>query len=53
MITGWLMFFLVVGAAASVLLSSWRRRINLAELGSVSEHWLAEQRSNDRYYSER
>jgi hypothetical protein len=41
------------GAMAVILLRSWRRRVEMAELGTVSEQWLAEQRANDRHYSER
>jgi hypothetical protein len=37
----------------ALALTSWRHRINMAELGTVSEHWLSEQRSNDRYQSGR
>jgi hypothetical protein len=36
----------------AVIISSWRRRVEMAELGTVSEQWLAEQRGND-HYSER
>ena len=35
------------GAMAVILLRSWRRRFEMAELGTVSEQWLAEQRAND------
>ena len=31
------------GAMAVILLRSWRRRVEMAELGTVSEQWLAEQ----------
>lgn len=36
-----------------VVLTSWRRRIDITELGSMSANWVAEHRSNDRHYSER
>ena len=39
------------GAMAVILLRSWRRRVEMAELGTVSEQWLAEQRANDGNYS--
>ena len=39
------------GAMAVILLRSWRRRVEMAELGAVSEQWLAEQRANDGNYS--
>ena len=38
------------GAMAVILLRSWRRRVEMAELGTVSEQWLAE-RTNDRHES--
>jgi hypothetical protein len=38
------------GAMAVILLRSWRR-VEIAELGTVSEQWLAEQRTNDRHES--
>ena len=38
------------GAMAVILLRSWRR-VEMAELGTVSEQWLAEQRANDGHYS--
>ena len=40
-----------VGVMAVILLRSWRRRVEMAELGTVSEQWLAEQRANDGHYS--
>jgi hypothetical protein len=39
------------GAMAVIILRSWRRRVEMAELGTVSEQWLAEQRSNDGHDS--
>jgi hypothetical protein len=41
------------GAMAVIILRSWRRRVEIAELGTVSEQWLAEQRTNDRHESAR
>ena len=38
--------------AAVAALSSWRRRNEKTDLGTVSERWLSEQR-NDRHLSER
>jgi hypothetical protein len=44
----------LTGAAMSmVLLASWRRRLDVMELGTMSEHWLAEHHAHDRSYSER
>jgi hypothetical protein len=34
---------------AVIILRSWRRRVEIAELGTVSEQWLAEQHTNDRH----
>jgi hypothetical protein len=39
------------GAIAVIILRSWRRRVEMAELGTVSEQWLAEQRTNGRHES--
>jgi lysylphosphatidylglycerol synthetase-like protein (DUF2156 family) len=39
------------GAMTVIILRSWRRRVEMAELGTVSEQWLAEQRANDGHYS--
>ena len=44
---------LVGGSAMAIILRSWRRRVEMAELGTVSEQWLAEQRANDRNDSAR
>jgi hypothetical protein len=44
---------LLLGAMAVIILRSWRRRVEMAELGTVSEQWLAEQRTNDRHESAR
>jgi hypothetical protein len=41
------------GAMAAIILRSWWRRVEMAELGTVSEQWLAEQRTNDRNESAR
>lgn len=46
---------LVLATAATVIIvwSSWRQRLDLAQLGTVSQQWLAERRANDRQYSQR
>ena len=49
----WIALILIAAAAVIAMLTTFRRRIDLAELGAVSEHWLSEQRSNERHYSER
>jgi hypothetical protein len=44
---------LIVGVLGALLLTSYRRRIHLAELGTVSAQWLSEHRGYDRQYSDR
>jgi hypothetical protein len=38
---------LLTGAAVIIAVTSWRQQSHPAELGRVSEQWLAEQRAND------
>lgn len=49
----WIGILLAGCAIIAVALNAWRHRVDMAELGSVSENWLSEQRSNDRYQSGR
>lgn len=46
---------LLTGGAMLVLflITSWRHRVDVAELGTMSQQWRSEQRANDRHYSER
>jgi hypothetical protein len=45
---------ILLGAAVVVaVLSSWRRRIDVTELGAMSANWIAEHHANGRHYSER
>ena len=44
----WIGLLLGAGAIAVVVLKSWRRRVEMAELGTVSEQWLAELRATNR-----
>jgi hypothetical protein len=53
MTTLWIPILLGAALVAVVILARWRYRVEMAELGTVSENWLAEQRANDRHYSER
>ena len=53
MTTFWIPILLGAVLVVIVLVTRWRYRVDMAELGTVSEHWLAEQRANDRHYSER
>jgi hypothetical protein len=44
----------VGGLVVTVLvLARWRARVARADLGTVSVHWLTEQRANAQPYSER
>ena len=49
----WIGLLLGAGAMAVIIFMSWRRRVEMAERGTVSDQWLAEQRANDRHDSER
>lgn len=49
----WMLLLLGLGAAALVMVTTWRYRIEMAELGTVSQQWLSEHRAHDRHYSER
>ena len=43
----WVGILFGAGVIAAIVLMSWRRRVEPAELGTVSTQWLAEHRSND------
>ena len=50
----WILLFVGVAVgAAAVRYAAWRRRIDTSDCGTVSDQWLAEQRTHDRHYSER
>ena len=49
--TVWIGLLLVACVTAVLGLTSWRRRMQMAELGTVSAQWLSEHRGND--YAER
>ena len=51
--TFWIGLVLSACVLAVLVLTSWRRRVQMAELGTVSEQWLSEHRGYDRHYSER
>lgn len=53
MSTAWIILLLGIGCAIALALTSWRHRVDMAELGTVSQNWLSEQRAHDRHYSER
>jgi hypothetical protein len=51
-VTVWIGLFLSACVLAAILLL-WRRHVQMAELGTLSEQWLSEHRGYDRHYSER
>jgi len=51
--TLWIGLSLSAGLLCVFVLASWRRRVQLAELGTVSAQWLSEHREYERHYSER
>jgi len=46
----WIGVALATGALLIGVLRSRRSRVEYADLGTMSEQWLAEQRANDRPY---
>lgn len=46
----WIALLLVAGVVFAGVLLLRRPRVEYAELGAMSEQWLAEQRANDRPY---
>ncbi len=48
----WLGVLVAVGIAATLVLTSWRKRATMAELGTVSDQWLSEQRGQHRNNSQ-
>ena len=46
----WVAGFAAAAAALIAFLYSRRTRVGYAELGTMSEQWLAEQRAHDRPY---
>jgi hypothetical protein len=53
MTTVWIPILLGAAALTIVSLAKWRYRIEMAEMGTVSQQWLAEHRAHDRHDSER
>ena len=49
----WIALLLAVCAIVVVVVTSVRRRVLTAELGTVSAQWLSEHREFDRHYSDR
>jgi Tfp pilus assembly protein PilE len=52
-VTIWIGLLLTACVIAVLALTSWRRRVQMAELGTVSAQWLSEHRGYDRHYSDR
>jgi len=50
-VTIWIGLLLTACVTVVLALTSWRRRVQMAELGTVSAQWLSEHRGND--YAER
>lgn len=50
MILVWVGAAVAAGALLIAFVASRRGRVEYAELGTMSEQWLAEQRANDRPY---
>jgi hypothetical protein len=46
----WIGVALAAGALMIIFVASQRGRVDYAQLGTMSEQWLAEQRANDRPY---
>ena len=53
MTSGWLILLCGAGIVAGLVFAARRRRADANECGTVSDQWLAEQRTHDRHYSER
>ena len=52
-VTFWIGLLFTACVLSVLILLSWRRRVQMTELGSVSEQWLIEHRGYDRHYPER
>ena len=52
-VTVWIGLLLGACVPAVFVLTSWRRRVQMAELGRVSEQWLIEHRGYSGPYSDR
>lgn len=50
MVLIWIGVAVAAGAGLVAIIASRRNRVEYAELGTMSEQWLAEQRANDRPY---
>jgi hypothetical protein len=50
---GWLLLAIGIAAAAVALAMAWPRRDRHRDLGTVSDHWISEQRFGHREQSQR
>jgi uncharacterized membrane-anchored protein len=53
MSTGWTLVLLAMTTVIALVLMSWRRRGDIAELGTVSARWIANHRATEPHYAER
>jgi hypothetical protein len=52
-VTIWIGMLLSACMLGALVLASYRRRVHLAELGTVSAQWLSEHRGYNRHYADR
>ena len=50
MSAGWTLVFVAVGLMIAAVTMSWRRRVKIAELGTLSSRWIAEHRATEKHY---
>jgi hypothetical protein len=49
MSAGWTLALLAVGTVIAVVTASWRRRVEAAELGTMSTRWIAEYQATESH----
>jgi hypothetical protein len=52
-VTIWIGLLLTACVIAVLVVASSRRRVQMADLGTVSAQWLSEHREYDQHYSDR
>jgi hypothetical protein len=50
---GWILLAVAIAGAVVMLVTSWVRRDRYLDLGTVSHHWIAEQRLGQSQNSQR
>ena len=50
MSAGWALALLAVGTVVAMVVASWRRRVEAAQLGIMSTRWIAEHRATESHY---